>query len=424
MWRFLAAVLVVAGGVVALGCSDSGPTLPILFVQSAGDNGAGTVTSSPAGVTCAVQRAEIAGTCSANFDEGTTVTLTALAGSGSTFTGWAGACTGSTDSCTITLDQSADVTAGFRIAVPRTLTVGAGAGGAGGQVTSTPSGINCVMNGTTLAGTCTTEFPDGVAVTLLAAGIGASTFQAWSGDCAGAGTTPSCVITMSADRSVVASFAGSTSFTSFIAIANAASPGTGLLVVSIPSAVFSRAGGLAGAREPGSASAVLPAQGTLQVFGSSAQTVDLTGTYDDVNKALAVGGSGWSLNATVTDTTTGELSGSFGGPLGGGIMAGTAGGTSVARTPFCGTFAGTDQGSWNLLVQDTLVTGITISDATIQIFSLTGALRGPDFTLNATDGSAFAASGQLAADGLSASGTWTNPDQNDSGTWTVSTTCQ
>jgi uncharacterized repeat protein (TIGR02543 family) len=424
MWRSVAAVVVVAGGLAASGCGDNGPTLPILFVQSAGDNGSGTVTSSPAGVNCAVQRTEIAGTCSANFDEGTSVTLTALAASGSTFTGWTGACTGSTATCTVTLDQSADVTAGFRIAVPRALTVSAGAGGAGGQVTSTPAGINCVMNGTTLAGTCTTEFPDGSVVTLLAAGIGASAFQAWSGDCAGSGTTPSCPVTMSADRSVVASFAGSTSFTSFIAIANAANPGTGLLVVSIPSAVFSRAGRLAGAREPGTASAVLPAQGTLQVFGTSAQTVDLTGTYDDVAKTLAVGGSGWSLNATVTDSETGELSGSFGGPLGGGIIAGTAGGTSVARTPLCGTFTGTDQGSWNVLVQDTLVTGITISDATIQIFSLTGVLRGTDFALSAIEDPAFAASGTLAADGLSASGTWTNPSQNDSGTWTVSSTCQ
>ena len=53
-----------------------------LTVVKAG-TGSGTVTSSPAGITCG-------STCSALFASGTSVTLTATADSGSTFAGWSG----------------------------------------------------------------------------------------------------------------------------------------------------------------------------------------------------------------------------------------------------------------------------------------------------------------------------------------------
>src|SRR5207244_10398538 len=53
-----------------------------LTVSKAG-TGAGTVTSSPAGITCGA-------TCAASFTSGTAVTLTAAPAAGSTFTGWSG----------------------------------------------------------------------------------------------------------------------------------------------------------------------------------------------------------------------------------------------------------------------------------------------------------------------------------------------
>src|SRR3989442_10180284 len=43
--------------------------------------GSGTVTSNPAGISCGA-------TCSAPYNSGTVVTLTAAAAGGSTFTGW------------------------------------------------------------------------------------------------------------------------------------------------------------------------------------------------------------------------------------------------------------------------------------------------------------------------------------------------
>ena len=67
--------------------------------------GGGIVTSTPAGISCPA-------TCSANFNSGTMVTLTATPASGSTFAGWSGACTG-TGSCSLTINSNQSVTATF-----------------------------------------------------------------------------------------------------------------------------------------------------------------------------------------------------------------------------------------------------------------------------------------------------------------------
>jgi hypothetical protein len=75
--------------------------------------GSGTVTSNPAGINCG-------STCSANFAQGSTVTLSATPASGSSFAGWSGACSG-TGSCTVTMDAAKSVTATFNAAL--TITV-------------------------------------------------------------------------------------------------------------------------------------------------------------------------------------------------------------------------------------------------------------------------------------------------------------
>jgi hypothetical protein len=73
-------------GIVALclvgGATASATTAHTLTVTKDG-SGSGSVTSSPAGIDCG-------SACSAQFDDGTQVTLTAAADSGSTFTGWSG----------------------------------------------------------------------------------------------------------------------------------------------------------------------------------------------------------------------------------------------------------------------------------------------------------------------------------------------
>lgn len=82
------------------------PPLPsyVLSVRVAG-TGTGTITSSPAGIDCGA-------TCSATYPSGTLITLSATPGTGSVFTGWSGACSG-TGSCTVTVASAQSVTANF-----------------------------------------------------------------------------------------------------------------------------------------------------------------------------------------------------------------------------------------------------------------------------------------------------------------------
>lgn len=79
-------------------------TTHTLSVGMGGDD-AGTVTSSPAGISCP-------GDCAEAYIAGTSVVLTATPAPGSTFIGWSGACTG-TGTCTLTMSQDRSVTATF-----------------------------------------------------------------------------------------------------------------------------------------------------------------------------------------------------------------------------------------------------------------------------------------------------------------------
>jgi hypothetical protein len=67
--------------------------------------GAGMVTSSVGAINCGAS-------CAGDFDQGTSVRLTALASSGSTFAGWSGACAG-ISSCIVTIDAAKTATARF-----------------------------------------------------------------------------------------------------------------------------------------------------------------------------------------------------------------------------------------------------------------------------------------------------------------------
>ncbi len=68
-------------------------------------SGGGVVTSTPEGIACPT-------TCTASFDEGALVTLTATPGTASRFVGWGGACAG-TSTCSLTVDAAKHITAGF-----------------------------------------------------------------------------------------------------------------------------------------------------------------------------------------------------------------------------------------------------------------------------------------------------------------------
>ena len=78
-----------------------------LYLNKAG-GGAGSVVSSPEGISCG----QDCGGQTYTFPAGTQVTLTAAPGSGSTFAGWSNACTG-TSTCTVTMNDNKAVGAWF-----------------------------------------------------------------------------------------------------------------------------------------------------------------------------------------------------------------------------------------------------------------------------------------------------------------------
>lgn len=146
---------------------------------SKGGDGSGTVTSDPAGIDCG-------DTCSADFDPGASVKLTATADEGSVFRGWLGDCKGRksrdhayvSPTCIIVMDHRHWVKAFF-----------SGGGGddaatlhvlkrGDGTVKSDPAGIAC-------GETCSHDFALGTRVTLTAQADEGFVFKGWAGDCKG-----------------------------------------------------------------------------------------------------------------------------------------------------------------------------------------------------------------------------------------------
>ena len=151
--------------------------------------GSGTIASVPTGIDCGSD-------CTESYAGGTSVTLTATPAAGSKFAGWSGACTG-TGSCTVTMSAAKSVAATFTALPKYTLTV---VKSGTGTVTSDPAGIACGSD-------CSEAYISGSTVALSASPETGSTFAGWSGACSGSG---GCTVTMSAAKSVSASFRLST----------------------------------------------------------------------------------------------------------------------------------------------------------------------------------------------------------------------
>lgn len=145
-----------------------------------------------------------AGTCTFNGAGGGNITLIAVPDVDSTFTGWSGACTGTSTSCTFALEAATQVTATFTPLPRHTLTVDL-TGLGGGTVASAPSGISGCGAPT---GKCSTTFADGRTVVLTAVPDSLSAVQFSGCDSTGVDGAghPTCTLAMTANRSVTVGF--------------------------------------------------------------------------------------------------------------------------------------------------------------------------------------------------------------------------
>lgn len=91
---------------------DSARTVDAVFTLAAtsrlvtvtkGGSGSGSISSSPAGLSCAAVGCAVA---SASFPSTTAITITATSATGSTFGGWSGACTGTSSTCALAAGTS------------------------------------------------------------------------------------------------------------------------------------------------------------------------------------------------------------------------------------------------------------------------------------------------------------------------------
>lgn len=152
--------------------------------------GSGTVTSTPAGISCVT-------TCSGNFPASTMVTLTATPDDGSNFAGWSGAGCSGIMMCMVTPTEATEVRAQLDLDSRTLTTTTSGAGS--GTVTSAPAGISCGVD-------CDEIYEFGTAVRLQAVPDPDSAFGGWSGGgCSGTGP---CIVVLDDNETVDASFVG------------------------------------------------------------------------------------------------------------------------------------------------------------------------------------------------------------------------
>jgi List-Bact-rpt repeat protein len=181
-----------------------------IIIRSAGGNGTGKVTGTATNnvvgsFDCTIAPAGAAGVCSAIWETQTppmSITLTATPTGNSVFAGWSGKCSG-TGACVIPIQIDTLPVAARFTAPSYSLSVTA-AGSGNGNVTSSPSGINCPIIAGAVGQNCSATFSTGTAVTLTADPTGGSTFGGWTGACSGAQAT--CLLTISATTQATARF--------------------------------------------------------------------------------------------------------------------------------------------------------------------------------------------------------------------------
>lgn len=123
------------GGAIAAGVRAVVTSAAKDLVVSATPGGA--VTSAPAGIIGCISTG---GTCSASFAHGSNVVLTASPDAGNVFSNWSGACTGSANTCAVTMNEVRTVAASFS---PSPVSGTCGAASNSTPVGSAPTGNLC-----------------------------------------------------------------------------------------------------------------------------------------------------------------------------------------------------------------------------------------------------------------------------------------
>lgn len=140
-------------------------------------------------------------TCTGDYDENTTLELSARPTYGSIFTGWSGACSG-VGTCLLPIDAAKSVTVNFDPIPPppifhRLTTTIAGSGSGKVAYESAATMPDCLL------GSCVAELLEGTAVTLKPVATAGSSFAGWSDDCVGLGA---CTISLTKDTTATAVF--------------------------------------------------------------------------------------------------------------------------------------------------------------------------------------------------------------------------
>jgi len=166
------------------------PTPASMAAINVNVSGSGTVQSAPSGINCP-------GDCAETLPMGTQVTLTAKAAARQRFTGWSNSasCSGTAETCKVTLASATAVNAGFQ---PITYTLSASKTGSG-SIKAASGGLDC-------GATCSAVYDSGSTTVLTATPAEGFQFAGWAGACQASGTVPTCSLTMGADQQVSATF--------------------------------------------------------------------------------------------------------------------------------------------------------------------------------------------------------------------------
>ena len=164
-----------------------------------GGTGAATSTVTAAGSAATQNGLSCGQICTNDFPDMAAVTLTATPAPGFVFAGWAGACSGTARTCTVTMNQSQNVQATFNPAVTNFVLSLTKRGTGSGSIVSSPVGLNC---GTV----CAAPFARNTKVTLTAVEGPLTDFAGWSGACSGFKAQSVCTVTMSQARAASATF--------------------------------------------------------------------------------------------------------------------------------------------------------------------------------------------------------------------------